>query len=309
MRTIILTFLFSSILFVSCSKDDDDNGGGTAATTIKITDAPVDDANITAAFVTISDIKLDGFSVAGFSKTTVNLYALQNGATQTLGNFSLTAQNYSTITFILDFDTDASGGSPGSYVVTTGGVKHKLQSTSNVITIAKGITLLGTSSNSLVVDFDLRKMITHTAGADHYDFATAAEMASSIRIVVEGTTGTINGTVTDAVSGSAKVIAYAYKKGTFNRTVEMSGQGTSNIQFKNAVSSDLVSGGSYELHFLETGMYEVHFASYKDTNADNEMELQGTLVVTVAGGLNILDLSLAAGASLTVNATATAVLP
>src|SRR6185436_3768746 len=103
MKTILLTFLCVSTLFISCNKDDNDNGGGTASTTIKVTDAPVDDANITAAFVTISDIKLDGFSVAGFTKTTVNLYALQNGTTQTLGNFSLTAQTYSTITFVLDF--------------------------------------------------------------------------------------------------------------------------------------------------------------------------------------------------------------
>jgi hypothetical protein len=154
-------------------------------------------------------------------------------------------------------------------------------------------------------------MIIHQSGSsDHYDFATAAELTSSVRLVFESGSGTISGTLTDAVSGSAKVVAYVYKKGTFNRTTEMTGQGSSNIQFKNAITSDVVNGsGAYELHFLESGNYEVYFASYKDTNADGELELQGTLAVTTSGSLDILNLAVAAGASLTVNATATAVVP
>jgi hypothetical protein len=146
--------------------------------------------------------------------------------------------------------------------------------------------------------------------ADQYDFATAAELQNDVRLVVESNSGTISGTLTDAVSGSAKVVAYAYKKGTFNRTTEMQGQGSSNVQFSNAVSSTLVrSGGAYQLSFLENGDYEVHFASYKDTNADGKYELMGTLVVVAGGGLDILNLHVNANATLTINATATAVLP
>lgn len=302
--------LFSSIL-ASCSKSDDNPGGGngTANTTFKVTDAPIDDVNVTGAFVTIADIKLNGQSVSGFTKTTINLAAYQNGATQSIGNFNLAAGTYNSVTFVLDFNSDASGNTPGSYVMTTGGVKHKLQSTTNVITVNKTLALVASGTNEVVADFDLRKMIVHTPGADHYDFATGAELQNDVRVTVEN--NKIMGTLTDnTVGGAGKVVVYAYKKGTFNRATELSGQGASSVQFANAVTSaSVAAGGSYQLHFLEAGAYELYFASYKDTNADGEYELKGTLVVTAAGGLDLLNLSLAANATLTANVTATAVLP
>jgi len=310
LTAMVMFFLVAAFSFTSCQKDNADDGAA-ANTTIKITDAPIDDASVSGAFVTITDIKLDGQSVQGFTKTTVDLNAYQNGATRTLGNFSLQGRTYSTITFVLDFDTDASGNTPGCYVL-AGAVKHKLQSTANSITISKSLTLQGGASNSIVADFDLRKIIIRQSGgpSDQYDFATAAELESSIRVVAENKTGIISGNLADAVSGSGKVVAYAYKKGTFVRSTEMQGQGSSSIQFKNAVSSAVVSGtGSYQLHFLENGSYEVHFASYKDTNADGVLELQGTLVIAGSGSIDFLNLSVNSNVTLTANATVTAVLP
>lgn len=310
LSAIVMTVL-CAMFFVACQKDDNNGGGsGTASTTIKVTDAAIDDASVTGAFVTISDVKLDGQSVQGFTKTTVDLNAYQNGATKTLGTFNLESKTYSNITFVLDYDTDASGASPGSYIMTTGGVKHKLQSSSNVITVSKSFALSGTSS--VVADFDLRKMVVRQTGggADQYDFATTAELQSSVRVVAEGSTGTISGTLTNSVAGTGKVVAYAYRKGTYNRSTEMSGQGSSNIQFKNAVASSTVNGsGTYQLHFLESGEYEVHFANYTDLNTDGQWDLSGTFVVTGAGGLNLLGLNVGTGATLTANATATAILP
>ena len=128
-------------------------------------------------------------------------------------------------------------------------------------------------------------------------------------MVVENQSGTISGTLTDVVSGSSKVVVYAYKKGTFVRNQEVQGQGASNIEFKNAVSSAKVDGaGNYQLHFLESGEYELHFASYKDTNADGQFELAGTLVVTTAPTIDVLNLVVSAGLALSINATATGVL-
>jgi hypothetical protein len=307
---IMIIFFTAALSLTSCQKDSS-GGSGTASTAIKITDAPIDDAAVTGTFVTITDIKLDGQSVQGFTKTTIDLNAYQNGATQTLGNFNLEGRTYSSITFVLDFDTDAGGNTPGCYVL-AGAVKHKLQSTANNITIYKSITLQSGASNSIVADFDLHKMIIHQSGgpSDHFDFATAAELQSSVRIVAENGTGTISGTLTDAVSGSGKVVAYVYKKGTFNRSVEMQGQGTSNIEFKNAVSSTVISGtGSYQLHFLESGDYEIYFASYKDTNADGEYELKGTLIAMGSGGLDLLGLKVNANAALKLDVMVTGVLP
>lgn len=304
-----------SVAFTSCKKDDSSSAGGgsgSAPTTFKVTDAPIDDASVTGAFVTIADIQLDGVSVQGFTKTTIDLKAFQNGNTQTLGSFNLAGKVYSSISFVLDFDKDATGNAPGCYVVNNIGVKSKLQTTSNVITVSKNFLLTNGVSSSLVADFDLRKMIVHQSGAgsDNYDFVTTAEMSGAVRLVFESGSGTISGTLTDNVSASGKVVAYAYKKGTFNRATELQGQGSSNIEFKNAVSSALVNGsGNYQLHFLESGDYEIHFASYKDTNADGVYELKGTLIVVGAVGIDLLNLTIAANTTLTVNATATGVLP
>ena len=296
----------------SCKKNDDGTNSGSAATTIKVTDAACDDVNVSGAFVTISEIKVDGQTVQGFTKTTVDLAAYQNGNTKTIGTFNLEGKTYSNITFVLDFDADVNGNSPGCYVLTSGNGKHKLTTTSNVITVTKNFTLQANASNSIVADFDLRKMIVAQTGnpADQYDFATSAELQNDVRIVAETNAAKISGTLTDNISGSTKVVAYAYKKGTYNRATEMQGQGASYVQFKNAVSSTLVgSGGAYQLNFLENGEYEIHFASYKDTNADGKFELQGTLVVLAGGGLDLLNLLLNINATLTLNVTATAVLP
>ena len=310
LMTITLSLFTCILIFNSCKKE---NSSNSAPTAIKVTDSPIDDASVSGAFVTIADIKLDGQSVQGFSKTTIDILAYQNGLTKTIGNFNLEGRTYNMVTFVLDFDTDASGNTPGCYVLSTGSVKHKLQSTSNIITISKNLTLQGGISNSIVADFDLRKMIVYQSGGagDQYDFATAAELATSVRVMTEKNAGTISGTVTGTFSGAAKVVAYAYKKGTFNRATEMMGQGTSNIQFKNAVSSSVVSGGtgSYQLHFLESGDYEIHFASYSDTNSDGEFELTGTVVVTGTAGIVLSNLNLNANTTLTANAIASGILP
>lgn len=312
---VIATALLFSLTFSSCKKDDSGYGGGSgnsdyASTTIKITDAAIDDASVQGVLVTITDIQLDGQSVHGFSKTTVDLAAYQNGSTKTLGNFNLQGKAYSSITFVLDFAKDVNGNSPGCYVLSNAGVKSQLTASTNIITIGKSFSLVNGASNSIVADFDLRKMIIHqSGGSDHYDFVTAAEMQNAVRLVVENKTGTLSGTLTDNVSGSGKVIVYAYKKGTFNRAQEVQGQGASNIEFKNAVSSAVVNGsGYYQLHFLENGEYELHFAKYTDSNADGEFELTGTLIVIGAGTIDPLNLTVGSGLTLTVNATATGVL-
>jgi hypothetical protein len=303
--------LLFALSLTSCKKDDNANSGS-ASTAIKITDAPSDDVNVSGAYVTIAEVKVDGQTVQGFTKTTVDLAAYRNGSTKTIGTFNLEGKTYSSITFVLDFDADANGIAPGCYVLTAGNVKHKLQTGSNVITVTKNYTLQSNASNSIVADFDLRKMIVAQTGnpADQYDFATSAELQNDVRLVVETNSGTISGTLTDNVTASGKVVAYAYKKGTYNRATEMQGQGASSVQFKNAVSSTLVgTGGSYQLHFLEAADYEIHYVSYKDTNGDGKFELQGTLVVLTGGGLDILNLHVNVNTTLTMNATATAVLP
>ena len=114
--------MMSLLTMASCSKNEDDNTTPEEAeaynTSFKITDAPIDNANVDAVFVTIADVKVDGASLEGFSKTTVELSALVNGETETLGNLDLAAGSYSNIELQLDYVTDDDGNTPGCWVET-----------------------------------------------------------------------------------------------------------------------------------------------------------------------------------------------
>jgi len=269
---IIAGALLSSLTFTSCKKSDGTDSGN-SQTSMGVTDAAIDDPTVSGVFVTITDIKLDGQSVQGFTKTTVNIAAFQNGNIQSIGNFRLQGKSYSTVTFVLDYNNDASGNAPGVYVVTTDNVKHAITSSSNSITITKNFTLYDSTSNAIVADFDLRKMIVHPTTGDttSFNLVTSAELQNSIRVINQNTSATISGTFTKTADSTDAVIAYLYKKGTFT-AAETQGQGASNIQFANAVTSTVVGqDGSYKFAF--SGSYEIHFANYREFNHNGRLKL------------------------------------
>ena len=304
MKTYKLSFLSLLLLFfiaVSCQKE-----GSSGKAQVEITDAPIDNANISGTFVTISEIKMDGKSVEGFNKTTIDLMAYQNGDTKLLGNFDLDAKTYSTLTLVLDHDTDASGASPGCYVLDVNGTKHALATATTEININKAYSVASDATSNIVIDFDLRKSIVQSSssGNDNYDFVTSAELNSALRL------GTVRGNCSDNTSNSDKIVVYAYKAGTYTRNTETQGQGSSNIEFKNAVTSATVNAnGDYTLSFLEEGSYEIYFASYTENSSTGNFELQGTLNVNVLSTINLGGFQVGAGASVTANVAVTGLLP
>jgi len=268
------------LVFTSCKDDDDgDTSGSKGQVQFQITDAPSDDANIKSVFVTVADIKVDGQSVSGFTKQTIDLKAYQKGNTKVLGTSDVAAKSYSNVTLVIDTETSDSGTSPGSYVQTQDGAKFKLTNSSVSsgkleITLNKDYTIQTGAKSTSVMDFDLRKALTYSTDATtKYRFATNSNLQSAVRIVSKENTGTIKGTYSEqAASNADLVIVYAYKKGTFTAT-ETQAQGEDNIAFKNAVSSAKVdinlSGNTYVLPFIDAGEYELRFASYgKDALSD-----------------------------------------
>jgi hypothetical protein len=302
-----IAFLVLSVFLVSCNKDEDT----TPTVRFEITDAPIDDISVEGAFVTISEIQVDGQPVQGFNRTTIDLLAYQNGATKLLAETELEAGTYNDVTLVLDYDQDANGNAPGCYVLEAGtNAKHKLSTTTNEIQVNHIFDLAAGSQTTLLLDVDLRKCITReNNGDDQYNFVTEAEMRNAIRIVNKGQAGLIEGSCEDNLTTSDQIIVYAYKKGEFDRNKEVQGQGESDITFANAVSSASVQAdGSYELHFLEPGEYELHFCAYKANN-DGEMQLQGTLIVNLLGELDLGGLSLEASGNLTADVVVTGILP
>ncbi|MEJ0031517.1 MAG: hypothetical protein WDO15_14600 [Bacteroidota bacterium] len=70
----------AAILLISCDDSNEPTGKGNVQ--FEITDSPSDDANVRGVFVTVTDIKVDGKSIGGVVKTTVNLKDYTEGATR-----------------------------------------------------------------------------------------------------------------------------------------------------------------------------------------------------------------------------------
>ncbi|MBO6533654.1 MAG: DUF4382 domain-containing protein [Muricauda sp.] len=295
------------IMMFSCSEDNatENPEGETYNATYKITDAPVDHAEIEAVFVTVSDVRVDGTSLEGFTKTTFDLSALVNGQTKTLGDLQMEAGSYSNIELVLDYEADMDGNSPGCYVEMANGTKDKIESASQTINVTDSFEVFATNTNEIIIDFDLRKTLKEEEGTleSDFNFVSTSELSAGLRTVNKETTGEIKGTVNDAQDTSDKIVVYAYKKGTYNAEVETQEQGESNIRFANAVTSAEVGGinNSYSLNFLASGEYELIFVSY--TKDGNQFYFNSTLEVESTTGLDLGALEVTSALQLSANVT------
>lgn len=280
---IAVMIFFSAVLFVQCTKDDDIDNAEKGTLTVKLTDAPSDDLNIQGTFVTVADVKIDGQSVEGFNKQTIEISAYQNGNTKLLLSEDITVKGYNNVTLVLDQETDASDNSPGCYVLTEDEIKHDLfaeANTSNEIAVSKAFEVSHGMETSVVIDFDLRKAVIRNqegTGNSNYKFVTTAELQSAIRAVIIDESGEVAGDVENTFGTNAQTYVFIYNKGEFNASAESAGTGASNVMFANTVTSAKVEAdGSYKLTFLEEGDYEVHLVSYEKTG-DNHFSFQGFL--------------------------------
>ncbi|MFZ6013474.1 MAG: DUF4382 domain-containing protein [Bacteroidota bacterium] len=302
----VVVFGCAMVMFSACDNSDEPMGKGEVD--FEITDAPSDDASIKGVIVTIADIKVNGQSVSGFSKQTIDLKAYQEGNTKLLGSTTLDSKTYSNVTLVLDLDTDANGNSPGCYVLTQDDLKFKLKNTNNgkyEVNINNSWTVAKNVKNKVVMDFDLRKSIRYSDDVNvRYSFVSDNNMNGALRLVVKERAGTIKGSYKEDQSTNAdRIIVYAYKKGTFNASVETQPQSVDNIYFKNAVTSAEVKASLtdhvYTLALLEEGEYELHFAVYSKDAAtgkfmfeamlQSETSVNGSVgsIVKITGGATI----------------------
>lgn len=267
---ILGVFLF--FIFQSCSKDDSDAEGKKGAAAVKLTDAPVDNAEVKGVFVTVADVKIDGESHPGFKgKQTIDLMAYQNGNFETLAEGVLAAKSYSNVSLVLDLQSNAEGNGPGCYVLKEDGSKDtlSLNGESNAeIKLNHQFDLESESQNDLIIDFDLRKTITAKNG--NYNFVAANSLQSGLRIENEKETGHVKGKFEDEPSDKETFVVYAYVKGNFNAETETQNNEEDELLFANAVTSAKVnSSGEYQLSFLEKGEYELTVAKYEQDTSGN----------------------------------------
>lgn len=306
----MLAFAIAGTLFITACNKDNANTGTNGQLKLELTDGPCDDPNVKAVFVTVAAVKIDGQPFIGFSgKKTINLLAYQQGNVAALGLSELEAGSYQSVTLVLDNQTDDAGIAPGCYVQTADNVKHALSATATqTITATHGFVVNSGATTNLVIDFDLRKAIQYQngGGADQFDFVGSADLATALRLVVKNEAATMSGTFQNTLVAADKVVVYVYKKGTFDRAVEI--QSTNGVSFKNAVSSTVVgNNGQFTLAFLEKGDYELHFAAFKDANSDGKLDFQGTLILDSL--LDLGNLRLTSNNTLQLNISVVGILP
>jgi len=299
----IFIILFSAIV-IGCSDEEDTPNETKGQLSVKITDAPSDDADIEGTFVTVSDVKIDGQSVEGFTKQTIEISAYQQGNAKLLISDEVEAKSYNSISLVLDYESDESGNAPGCYVLTGDSKKHDLAAESQAqaeITVQKPFNVDANSQTSLVVDFDLRKAVARnneSSSDSDYRFVSSTEIEGAFRVVNEKNSGEVHGQVNSSIVTEGEQYVFIYKKGEYNALAETQGEGDSNILFANAVTSAKVeSDGSYKLSFLEEGDYEVHLASYE--NDEEKSFFKALLEANSAiSGLLLNDLSVSAESSI-----------
>ncbi|SDS52884.1 DUF4382 domain-containing protein [Gramella sp. MAR_2010_147] len=283
-----LGLLLGLILFVSCSEDDGmeetNTGGETNAAAVYITDSPIDESNVDAVFITVSEVKVNGKAIEGFNETTLEISSLTQGRTELLGELALKAGTTSDISLVLS-ETDASGNGPGNYVVTSGGEKIEIGSALE-INVNDQVEIIENMQNEVVLDFDLRKSLK--SDGDSYSFVSESQLESNIRAVNSMNTGIVTGSVNNTSEANGDVVvAYAYLEGAFEESeTNMNGEG---VNFSNAVSSSVVSdpNGEFEIHFLEEGDYELHFASYSDEDSDGKLEFTSMVEANTASNIDL----------------------
>ncbi|HEX8040534.1 MAG TPA: DUF4382 domain-containing protein [Chryseosolibacter sp.] len=298
--------MMAALLGLAACNDDEPAGKGQAE--FEITDAPVDDANVKGVFVTVADIKVNGNSVQGFTKQTIDLKAYSEGKTKILGSGEFDARTYNQVVLVLDLDHDANGGSPGCYVLDQNNAKNQLKTAATGTTdvaVNKSWQVAKDVKTNIVLDFDLRKALRYSGdAATGYSFVSDNNLNAAVKLVAKANSGTVIGSYEESSGSNAdKIIVYAYKKGTFNASTETTPQGADALLFANAAGSAEVkqglTGNEFKLAFLEAGDYELHFVGYtKDTTTGryqfqsqlkSETSVNGSVgnIVTVQSGATI----------------------
>jgi len=252
--------------FVGC---EEENSNQTGTLALSLTDAPVDDTNITGVYVTINDVKYhmqdsSWKSFEGFEgPKKFNLLALTDSISELLGTFEMEAGTYTQLRFMLDAPEKGQGPptSPGCYLEFKDGESMPLFVPSGGQSGYKATGAFRVPSNGTVevtADFDARKSVRETGGMQKRYI-----LQPTIRLVVNNQAGSIAGEVTNLPTDGSDITIYAYEDDTYTSD-EAADPAEGETRFPNAVTSDKVGDNDcnhsqkcYHLYYLAPTTYDL----------------------------------------------------
>jgi hypothetical protein len=259
--TLFAALLISLAAIMGC---EEDNSQQTGTLALSLTDAPVDDTNITGVWVTITGVQyhmqdsawktFDEFE--GPQK--FNLLALTDSISEMLGTFEIEAGTYTQLRFMLDAPEKGQGPptSPGCYLEFEDGSTQSLFVPSGGQTGYKATGAFTVPSNGMVevtADFDARKSVRETGGMQERYI-----LQPTIRLVVNNQAGSISGEISSMPTDGSNITVYAYEDDTYTED-EAAEPAEGETRFPNAVSSDLVDdeNNCYHLWYLAPMTYDL----------------------------------------------------
>lgn len=289
----LVVVLLASSLLLAC---DDDNETTKGRVSVSITDAPIDDANVSAVFISINSVELKGpdgwTTLDSFEEPVkIDLLSYQNGEAYFLTDEVIDAGSYSEVRLMLEIQDKVNGiqQNEGCYIEYKDGSTQPLLVPSGGRSgyKAKGafdITAGGVVA--LTLDFDVRKAVVESGSSGKFI------LKPTIRLIANQDASMITGTFDQEGEMFSKIIVFAYADDTFTES-ETNEPGDEEVRFANAVtSSTLNEDGAFTLAFMESGTYDLHFASY-DENGDFIELIGSSNDVEVEAGINLsLEISL-----------------
>lgn len=294
MKTIKTLLPILLILFAFSCSDSDEAATGRAS--ISITDAPIDDANVKAVFITVTGVEVNGpdgwTTVETFEEPQViDLLSYQNGESKFLTEEVLAAGVYQGARLQLNIQERVDGDiqNPGCYIEYVDGSTQPLFVPSGAQSGYKAQGEFEIPAGGVVeitLDFDVRKAVVEAGNSGQFILKPV------VRLVANQDAGLIQGTFDAESNTAAKVVVFAYNDDTFTDS-ETDEPADEEVRFSNAVSSSTVSDeGNFTLAFMSSGTYDLYFATY-DENGDFIELLGNEQDVDVAAGAVIeIDLSL-----------------
>lgn len=259
----------SAFLVSSCQKDTQETKG---TLHLSLTDAPIDEYDITGVFITIIGLEYNqGDEWHVFEEfeapQTFNLLDLTEGVSAPLGIFELEPGTYNQIRFMLDAPEMGQGDqvNPGCYLEFGGDPENTqplfVPSGSQTGFKAVGEFIIPEAGDLYVTaDFDVRKSVVAAGNSGKFI------LKPTIRLVVEDRSGNIDGTLLNTTEG-AEYVVYAYADGTYEEA-EAAEPVDENPRFPNAITSDMVEeieeAFKFYLAYLPAGIYDLVVVSQVD---------------------------------------------